>query len=72
MDFIGWYTHQAHREAGLSLSNTRDVYIAYHDGVTGYLKGKYRHELWLWHVANNVEHMAWRYQMQLSRCKLPK
>ena len=35
-DFIGWYLAASNRELGISLSDTRNQYLAYHEGRTGY------------------------------------
>ncbi|MBU0456224.1 MAG: transglycosylase SLT domain-containing protein [Pseudomonadota bacterium] len=73
-DFIGWYANQAHRRAGISKANAYQVYLAYHEGIGGYMRGTYRNKQWLIHVANKVAVREWIYKKQLLLCQssLPK
>jgi len=68
-DFIGWYTNQAHIRAGISKTNAYSVYLAYHEGIGGYMRGTYRHKTWLINVAKKVQRRAWVYKSQLRRCQ---
>jgi len=73
-DFIGWYAEQAHRRARISKRDPFKVYLAYHEGVGGYMRGTYRRKAWLVAVARKVERRAWIYHDQLVKCMatLPK
>ncbi len=68
-DFIGWYSVQAHRKAGISLYNANALYLAYHEGIGGYQRGTYRSKPWLMNVSKKVESRASLYQRQLSVCE---
>ncbi len=67
-DFIGWYMNGTREVTGLSLSDARGQYLAYHEGRTGYLRGTYRNKSWLTQVANKVDERAQRYRYQLASC----
>ena len=67
-DFIGWYMTGAKRRAGMPLNDARNQYLAYHEGVGGYMKGSYRSKGWLMSVANKVDARAAMYNRQLRRC----
>ena len=67
-DFMGWYMAQSRRELGISMSDTRNQYLAYHEGRTGYRRGSYKSKRWLVKVANRLEDRAIRYRGQLKRC----
>ncbi|MCK4609101.1 MAG: hypothetical protein KAT71_06445 [Gammaproteobacteria bacterium] len=69
VDFIGWYAEQAHKRAGISKGDPYKLYLAYHEGIGGYMKGTYRHKQWLIDVAHKVDRRAWSYHAQLSRCQ---
>lgn len=69
VDFIGWYANQANRRAGISRSDTYSLYLAYHEGVGGYMNKTYLKKPWLLNVARKVEARSQIYQAQLSRCR---
>ncbi len=66
VDFIGWYANQAYLRARIPRSNAYALYLAYHEGVTGYMRQTYRRKPWLIGVAHKVERRAKMYQMQLN------
>lgn len=68
-DFMGWYMNVSREKNGISLTNARNQYLAYHEGQTGFSRGSYRRKSWLMRVANNVEARAVMYQAQLSQCR---
>ena len=68
-DFSGWYMTQSRRELGISMSDTRNQYLAYHEGRTGYRRGSYKSKRWLLRVAKNLENRAKMYNSQLRRCR---
>lgn len=68
VDFIGWYANQAHIRANISRSDAFALYLAYHEGVTGYQRKTYLRKPWLVPVAHKVERRARIYQVQLANC----
>lgn len=68
VDFIGWYANQAHRRAGIPRDNAYDLYLAYHEGITGYQRKTYLQKKWLIPVAHKVSARAQIYQAQLAKC----
>lgn len=68
VDFIGWYANQAHRRAGISRSDAYSLYLAYHEGVTGYQRQTYLKKSWLMPVAHKVAAREQIYRAQLARC----
>ncbi|WP_323127290.1 lysozyme-like domain containing protein [Marinobacter sp. JSM 1782161] len=69
LDFIGWYNARVRRQLGLSLDNTRDLYLAYHEGPTGFARQSYRQRPWVQRVANRVTAHANTYSGQLQHCE---
>lgn len=69
VDFIGWYANQAHRRANISRSDTYSLYLAYHEGVTGYMRKTYLKKKWLVPVAHKVAARSQIYKAQLAQCK---
>lgn len=69
VDFIGWYASTAHKRAGISKNNAYALYLAYHEGVGGYMRKTYLKKKWLIHVAHKVSARAKKYQSQLNRCQ---
>ncbi|NBX09410.1 MAG: lytic transglycosylase, partial [Marivivens sp.] len=68
-DFMGWYMTQTTEDTGIPLNDTRNQYLAYHEGRTGYLRGTYRAKSWLVRIAGEVADRSTMYQQQLSRCR---
>ena len=68
-DFMGWYMNQTKDEIGISMSNTRDQYLAYHDGRTGFVRGTWKRKSWLARIAGKVDARAVMYDTQLRGCR---
>lgn len=69
VDFIGWYANQAYRRAGIARNDPYALYLAYHEGVTGYQRRTYLNKRWLMPVAHKVAARARIYEAQLARCR---
>ena len=67
-DFIGWYNHKSVKVLGLSPKDAHNLYLAYHEGWSGYRKKSYREKPWLIEVAKKVRDRADTYTKQLERC----
>ncbi|EEE36252.1 glycoside hydroylase family 23 [Rhodobacteraceae bacterium KLH11] len=68
-DFIGWYMNKSYERNGIHPSDTRNQYLAYHEGHTGFARGSYNSKSWLLNVASNVDSRAQLYQAQLANCR---
>jgi hypothetical protein len=68
-DFIGWYLDLISRRTGLSKSDARNLYLAYHEGPSGFQRHTYRNKPWLGEVASRVSSQAAIYDGQLRRCE---
>jgi len=53
---------------GVPIYDTRNQYLAYHDGRTGYMRGTWRSKSWLVRIAGEVEGRAILYDTQLRSC----
>ncbi|MEO0939367.1 MAG: lytic transglycosylase [Pseudomonadota bacterium] len=69
-DFMGWYMNISRARNGISLSDARNQYLAYHDGHTGYARGTYKRKAWLMRVAGEVGARSDMYARQLSACRV--
>lgn len=67
-DFMGWYMAQTVEETGVPIYDTRNQYLAYHDGRTGFKRGTWRSKSWLIRIAGEVETRAVLYDTQLRSC----
>lgn len=72
-DFIGWYSQVAYDRAGISKGDAFHLYLAYHEGVGGYIRRTYQSKTWLVNVAKKVNRKAALFNRQLNSCqsKLP-
>lgn len=68
LDFIGWYNHKSHRRNNISKNDTRNLYLAYHEGNGGFSRQYYLKKPWLLKVADKVESLALTYKRQLRGC----
>ncbi|MCK0095018.1 lytic transglycosylase [Yoonia sp. F2084L] len=68
-DFMGWYMTQTVAETGVPINDTRNQYLAYHDGRTGFKRGTWRSKSWLVRIAGEVEGRAVMYDQQLRSCR---
>lgn len=68
-DFIGWYNRRSHRALGIGLDNTEHLYLAYHEGPTGYRRGNWRNKPRVQRIARDVALRASHYQAQLASCE---
>jgi hypothetical protein len=67
-DFMGWYMNATNESLGISKSDARNQYLAYHEGRSGYARGSYNSKPWLLDVADRVDRRAERYRKQLQTC----
>ncbi|MEN8894494.1 MAG: lytic transglycosylase [Yoonia sp.] len=68
-DFMGWYMSQSKEELGLAMGDTRNQYLAYHDGRTGFARGTWKSKAWLVRISSEVEQRAEMYGAQLRSCR---
>ena len=68
IDFVGWNIDRAHRTLRIPKHNVRNLYMAYHDGLSGYRSGRWRSNTWLNGAADRVAATAGRFRDQLGRC----
>ncbi len=68
-DFIGWYSQKSVERNGIALTDARNLYLAYHEGHTGFRNRSYLAKPWLLNVADRVEARAVMYDAQLRACR---
>ncbi len=68
IDFVGWYNHRSHKLLGIPKDNAYALYLAYHEGPTGFQKGTFKRKPNVRHVASKVSERAKHYDRQYSRC----
>jgi len=69
VDFIGWYNAQTSKRTGIKKHDAYRLYLAYHEGAGGYLKGTYNNKPWLIDVSRKVARRANMYNQQLIQCR---
>lgn len=68
LDFIGWYNNNTNKRNRVNKTDTKNLYLAYHEGNGGFARKTYQQKPWLLKVANKVEHLALDYKSQLKNC----
>ena len=71
-DFIGWYIDRIAKLTGLDKSDTKNLYLAFHEGPGGFKRGSYNNKTWLINYADRVQSQAQIYDNQLYRCEKGK
>lgn len=69
VDFIGWYNDVSHRRLRLRKDDAFNLYLAYHEGHSGYQSGAWRSKNSLQGIARKVERQAAQYEAQLQSCR---
>ena len=69
LDFIGWYNNNTHERLGISKNNARHLYLAYHEGHTGYRRRNWENNQTLLRATSRVERTAQNYAAQLDECE---
>ena len=69
VDFIGWYNKQSQKRSKIGLSDSYNLYLAYHEGHGGFNRGSYRQKNWLLNTARKVDDRAQQYEYQLRNCE---
>lgn len=68
-DFIGWYLHTSNQKLGISKTDTRNLYLVYHEGLSGFKQQTYNQKPWLLTLSNKVAQKAKIFQEQLLTCQ---
>jgi hypothetical protein len=69
VDFIGWYNSQSHKLNNIKRNDTYYLYLAYHEGHTGYKQKTWKNKKWLKEVSVKVANQAITYHDQLKTCQ---
>jgi len=67
-DFMGWYMAESSTMLGIALNDTRNQYLAYHEGRTGFARGSHNSKSWLMRISQEVAARGEQYQYQLIAC----
>ena len=69
LDFIGWYNNKSSQQLGISKWDPKRMYLAYHEGHGGYLRGSYKSKPQVVRIADAVDRQAREYGAQLRQCE---
>ncbi|NBB93485.1 MAG: hypothetical protein GVY32_10000 [Gammaproteobacteria bacterium] len=69
LDFIGWYNYTSHQRLDIDRDDAYRLYLAYHEGRTGYRRGTWRDKPKVQQTAREVADRAERYARQLPACE---
>jgi len=69
LDFVGWYNRLSHQQLGIPYTAPRELYLAYHEGRTGYARRSFDRKPQLQALASRVRARAYRYHNQLQQCE---
>lgn len=66
--FMGWYLHRLHHATNIPKDDVYRLYLAYHEGPGGYLRGSAEKKAWLLRTADEVAQRSALYGSQLATC----
>lgn len=69
VDFVGWYNNMSYRMNDIERSDAFNLYLAYHEGNTGFARRTYENKRWLINAANGVQATANLYARQYASCE---
>lgn len=69
VDFIGWYNNMSYRMNNIERGDAFNLYLAYHEGNTGFARRTYANKQWLIDVANKVQANKNLYERQYAGCE---
>jgi len=69
VDFIGWYNANSNRRNNIPLHDAHNLYLAYHEGNTGFERRTYADKPWLLETAARVQSNADRFGVQYMQCE---
>lgn len=69
LDFIGWYNNKTHTKLKISKLDPYNLYLAYHEGWTGYKRKSFNKKPRLLKIARKVERQGKLYSRQLNDCE---
>lgn len=70
--FIGWYNNISVNKLNLSRLDSYSLYLAYHEGWTGYKNKSYKNKKFLKEAAKKVDYWSMKYSKQLNNCKFKR
>ena len=70
VDFVGWYNKESRRDLNLGSEDAYNLYLAYHEGWTGFRNGSYDwpSHVWIQEVAHEVAKKAKEYRAEYESC----
>ena len=68
MQFIGWYHRESATKVNIPLNDPYKLYLAYHSGHTGYLRGAYNKRPEALRGAKRFTDITYTYAKQLQQC----
>lgn len=69
VDFVGWYLDRSSRILGIGRNDAKQLYLSYHEGLSGYRTGSWRKKTWLLGAATKVRNKNLLYGQQLAACR---
>ena len=68
-DYIGWYLNKASNNLKIKRNDSYHLYLAYHQGLSGYKRHEEKHNQKLDLIAKKVQRNTFRYQKEFKQCQ---
>lgn len=69
VDFVAWYNANSRLISGIETTDARSLYYAYHEGNSGFQRGRHLRKRWLIQAADQVQQNSEKFGRQLDKCR---
>ena len=69
VDFVAWYNANSRLFSGIETTDARSLYYAYHEGNSGFQRGRHLRKRWLIQAADQVQQNSEKFGRQLDKCR---
>ncbi len=70
VDFVGWYLNRVSASSSIGKHDIYNLYLAYHEGVTGWKRKSYLKKKWLVKKAKKIEASTIEFSKQIKNCNI--
>jgi hypothetical protein len=70
VDFIGWYLNNVSKQSRIKKHDIYNLYLAYHEGISGWKRGSYKKKKWLVAKAKKIKSNTLLFSKQLRNCDI--
>lgn len=70
VDFMGWYLNNVSQQSSIEKHDIYNLYLAYHEGITGWKRKSYLKKRWLVSKAKKIKENTLIFSQQIRNCNI--